>query len=295
MKKIFENIRLITAPNPSPMTQKGTNTYILGNQEGLCIIDPGPDNEQHYEQIKNIINKEKASHILVTHSHLDHSPLATRMSRDFSIPIFAHGKLEMARSSIMKKLLNSNLEIGGFEGLDTNFRPDYYLNDLQVINGFNWSIEVVHTPGHLADHLCFSVIEKNILFSGDIVMGWTSTLISPPDGDVGQYFNSLDKLLNRSDNVYLPGHGLQVENAKAYVAKLKKHRMERENQILSILKIRPLNSYQIANKIYKNQPQPIIYAGSRNVFAHLINLLERNLICCDGAISPDNCFEFINK
>jgi len=106
LKKIFENIRLITAPNPSPMTQKGTNTYILGNQEGLCIIDPGPDNEQHYEQIKNIINKEKASHILVTHSHLDHSPLAIRMSRDFSIPIFAHGKLEMSRSSIMKKLLN---------------------------------------------------------------------------------------------------------------------------------------------------------------------------------------------
>ena len=221
MKKIFENIRLITAPNPSPMTQKGTNTYILGNQEGLCIIDPGPDNEQHYEQIKNIINKEKASHILVTHSHLDHSPLAIRMSRDFSIPIFAHGKLEMSRSSIMKKLLNANLEIGGFEGLDTNFRPDCYLNDHQVINGFNWSIQVVHTPGHLADHLCFSVIEKNILFSGDIVMGWTSTLISPPDGDVGQYFNSLDKLLNRSDNVYLPGHGLQVEDAKTYVAKLR--------------------------------------------------------------------------
>ena len=169
------------------------------------------------------------------------------------------------------------------------------MNDHQVINGFNWSIQVVHTPGHLADHLCFSVIEKNILFSGDIVMGGTSTLISPPDGDVGQYFNSLDKLLNRSDNVYLPGHGDKVEDAKTYVAKLKKHRMERENQILSILKIRPLNSYQIANKIYKNQPQPIIYAGSRNVFAHLINLLERNLICCDGAISPDNCFEFINK
>ena len=134
MKKIFENIRLITAPNPSPMTQKGTNTYILGNQEGLCIIDPGPDNEQHYGQIKNIINKEKASHILVTHSHLDHSPLAIRMSRDFSIPIFAHGKLEMSRSSIMKKLLNSNLEIGGFEGLDANFRPDYYLNDLQAVS-----------------------------------------------------------------------------------------------------------------------------------------------------------------
>ena len=295
MKKIFDNIRLLTAPNPSPMTFKGTNTYILGNKKDLCIIDPGPDNEEHYSQIKNIIQKENASHILVTHSHLDHSPLAIRISKDFSIPIYAHGKLEKARSPFMKKLLKSSKEIGGFEGLDTHFKPHYYLEDNQVLLGLNWSIEVVYTPGHLADHLCFAIKEKNILFSGDIVMGWTSTLISPPDGDVGQYFNSLDKLLKRCEKTYLPGHGFQVEDAKTYVSNLKKHRIEREKQILLILKISPHNSYQIAEKIYKNQPKPIIYAGSRNVFAHLINLLERNLICCHGAISPDNYFEFINK
>ena len=294
MKKIFENIRLITAPNAGPMTFKGTNTYILGNKKNLCIIDPGPDNDEHYSKIKRIIRKENVSHIFVTHSHIDHSPLAKRISQDFSIPIFAHGKIENARSEFMQKLLKSSIGIGGFEGLDPDFKPHYYLEDKQVISGFNWSIEVVHTPGHLADHLCFAIKEGNILFSGDIVMGWTSTLISPPDGDVGQYFNSLDKLLKRRECVYLPGHGNKIIDTKNYVYKLKKHRINREKQILTILKSGPHNSYNIAEKIYKNQPQAIVYAGSRNVLAHLINLLERNLVYSNIPIYPDNLFQLIN-
>ena len=295
MKKISENIRLITAPNPSPMTFKGTNTYIVGNSKDICIIDPGPDNELHYSEIKNILNKENASHILVTHSHLDHSPLAKRLSQDFSIPIYAHGKIETARSKFMKKLLESSFDIGGFEGLDTNFQPDFYLEDNQILKGNNWSLEVVFTPGHLADHLCFAMGGNKVLFSGDIVMGWTSTLISPPDGDIGQYFYSLDKLLNRSENLYLPGHGLYVENAKEYVAKLKDHRIDRETQILKILKKQPSNCNQIAEKIYENQPSFIISAGSRNVLAHLLNLLERNLVSCKEPISSDNYFKLLNN
>ena len=295
MEKISKNIRLITAPNPSPMTFKGTNTYILGNKEKICIIDPGPDNEDHYSKIKVILNEETASHILVTHSHLDHSPLAKKISDDFSIPIYAHGKLVAGRSEFMKKILKSSSDIGGFEGLDMNFKPDFYLKESQVLKGEDWSLEVVYTPGHLSDHLCFAIQGTNILFSGDIVMGWTSTLISPPDGDVGQYFYSLDKLLKRNEDLYFPGHGSPVENAKEYVSNLKKHRIDRENQILSILKKKPRNCSQIAKEIYKSQSAAIIYAGSRNVLAHLLNLLERKMVSSKTPISSDNYFKLVNK
>ena len=193
MENISKNIRLITAPNPSPMTFKGTNTYIVGSSKDICIIDPGPNDDEHYSKLKTLLKKENASHILVTHSHLDHSPLATRISQEFSIPIYAHGQIKNARSKLMKKILESSFDVGGFEGLDMNFKPDFYLKDSEILEGYNWSIEVVYTPGHLADHLCFAMGGTNILFSGDIVMGWTSTLISPPDGDLGQYFYSLDK------------------------------------------------------------------------------------------------------
>ena len=295
MEKISKNIRLITAPNPSHMTLKGTNTYIVGSLKDICIIDPGPNNEEHYNQIKTLLKKEHASHILITHSHLDHSPLAKRLSQDFSIPIYAHGKIKTARSKFMKKILASSFDVGGFEGLDINFKPDFYLKDAQVLKGHNWSIEVIYTPGHLADHLCFAMGGTNILFSGDIVMGWTSTLISPPDGDLGQYFYSLDKLLKRNEDLYLPGHGLQVKNAKNFVFKLKKHRIDRENQILKILKKQPSNCYQIAEIIYKNQPSGIVYAGSRNVLAHLLNLFERSLVSTKTPISSDNYFMLVNN
>ena len=202
MKKISKNIRLITAPNPSPMTFKGTNTYIVGSTKNICIIDPGPYDEEHYYKIKMLLKKENASHILVTHSHVDHSPLSKTISKEFSVPIYAHGKIKTARSKFMKKILKSSFDVGGFEGLDKNFKPDFYLYDNQVLKGYNWSLEVIYTPGHLADHLCFAMGGTNILFSGDIVMGWTSTIISPPDGDLGQYFYSLDKLLKRKENLY---------------------------------------------------------------------------------------------
>jgi len=294
LENISKNIRLITAPNPSPMTFKGTNTYIVGSSKDICIIDPGPNDDEHYSKLKTLLKKENASHILVTHSHLDHSPLATKISQEFSIPIYAHGQIKNARSKLMKKILESSFDIGGFEGLDMNFKPDFYLKDSQILQGYNWSIEVVYTPGHLADHLCFAMGGTNILFSGDIVMGWTSTLISPPDGDLGQYFYSLDKLLKRNEDLYLPGHGMQVKNAKNLVSKLKKHRIDRENQILKILKKQPSNCNQIAEIIYKNQPSAIVYAGSRNVLAHLLNLVERDIVSTKTPISSDNYFMLLN-
>ena len=290
MKTICKNLRMLTAPNSGPMTFSGTNTYILGSGSDLCIIDPGPNDRQHYNNLLNLLKVETPSHILVTHSHLDHSESAKVLAQDFSIPILAHGNPADARSKFMKEILQNSKDIGGLEGLDQDFSPDYYVSDGEILEGNGWTIEILYTPGHLSDHLCFVYKEEDILFSGDLVMGWTSTLISPPDGDVGHYYSSLDKLLNRSEETYLPGHGEEIKNARAYVERLKKHRLERENQILTALAMGDASSLQIAYNLYQKLPEPIIRAGTRNVLAHLINLLERNLVTCAQPISPEALF-----
>ncbi len=271
------------------MTLSGTNTYIVGSGKGICIIDPGPNCEHHYFAIKRIVEVEEASHIFVTHSHVDHSSMAKRLSKEFSIPIFAHGNPVGARSAFMKKIHRESKGIGGLEGLDQDFTPDVFLYGGEIISGNNWTLEVLHTPGHLSDHLCFSYREENLIFSGDLVMGWTSTLISPPDGDVGHYYASLNKLLQRSEERYFPGHGDEIKNARNYMTQLKEHRLKRESQILTMLADEASSSNRIAQKIYRDLPAPLVRAGTRNVLAHLINLLERNLVTCDQPISP-NCF-----
>ena len=290
MKTICKNLRVLTAPNSGPMTFLGTNTYILGAGSGLCIIDPGPINEQHYSKLQKVLRAEEPSYILITHSHLDHSASAKRLAQEFHIPILAHGNPAGARSEFMKRILQKSKEIGGLEGLDQDFYPDSSISGGEIIKGHGWTLEVLHTPGHLSDHLCFSYKEEEILFTGDLVMGWTSTLISPPDGDIGHYYNSLDKLLQRDEDIYLPGHGSEIRNAKLYVANLKKHRLEREKQILQILSKEDASSFQIANIIYQELPEPLIRAGTRNVLAHLINLLERNLVICKSPVSSGASF-----
>ena len=293
MKTISENVRVITAPNKSPMTHDGTNTYIIGTGKDLCIIDPGPLCEEHYRSIKEILTEENGSHILVTHSHVDHSKLAKRLSLEFSIPIFAHGDLDGARSRFMKELCLSSDNLGGHEGIDVGFQPDYRISDGELIFGAGWELECLHTPGHLSDHFCFAYEKANLLFSGDLVMGWTSTIISPPYGDLSQYFLSLDKLLARTEKTYLPGHGKKIPDACRYVLALKEHRLKREKQVVRSLKVGSANSLEIANVLYKGQSDIIIMAGARNVLAHLINLSERGLVRSSNDISVDTIFELV--
>ena len=295
MKTICNNVRVLTAPNPGPMTFSGTNTYIIGSKSDLCILDPGPNIEQHYEALKELLKKEKGSHILVSHSHMDHSSMAKRLSKEFAIPIYAHGNILKSRSEYIKKILQSSKELGGLEGIDQNFSPDIYLSGGEKLTGRDWNLEVIYTPGHLSDHLSFSLEKEGVLFSGDIVMGWTSTLISPPDGDVGQYYLSLEKLLKRSEDLYFPGHGDKIENARKYVNNLKKHRLKREIQILELLREKKASSIELAKFLYKGLSDLVVIAGTRNVLAHLINLRERNLVSCDQAISPNTIFTIIDN
>ena len=290
MKTICNNVRVLTAPNPGPMTFSGTNTYIIGDKSDLCILDPGPNVEKHYEVLKELLNKEKGSHILVSHSHMDHSSMAKRLSKEFAIPIYAHGNILNSRSEYIKKILQSSKELGGLEGIDQNFSPDIYLSGGEKLTGRDWSLEVIHTPGHLSDHLSFSLEKEGVLFSGDIVMGWTSTLISPPDGDVGQYYLSLEKLLKRSEDVYFPGHGDAVYNPSERLKNLFDHRKKREAEILSALELGLSSVTNITNKVYKDLDPKLIDAAKRNVLAHLIDLTSRNLCVVEGSITLKSNF-----
>ena len=286
-EEIHSDLIRILAPNPSPMTFHGTNTYILGKKE-LAIIDPGPNCEAHLKAIlKSIKHDQTVTHIFVTHSHIDHSPLAARLAGLVAAPILAFGDAVAGKSPVMERLH----ALGGGEGLDNNFEPDIILKDGQTTRGKDWTIESIHTPGHLGNHLCFSWIENNFLFSGDLVMGWASSMVSPPDGDLTDFMSSLKKLMFRKDDlIYFPGHGEPVYNPSERLKDLYAHRKQREKEILSALKSGFSSIPDIANKVYKDLDPKLINAARRNVLAHLIDLTSRNLCLVDGVITLKSNF-----
>ena len=214
--KLSESVVTITAPNASPMTFKGTQTYIIGDGCEVALIDPGPNIESHLTAIKKALVGKKLLAVLITHSHIDHSPLARPISKIYEVPIYAYGRSGKGKSSIMEKYTRG-VELGGGEGIDYNFNPDVLISSGDHLSCSSWIIEALHTPGHMSNHLCFSLNKGEALFSGDLVMGWATTLISPPDGDIAQYKDSMSKLLGRSENPYFPGHGGPIKNAKKMV------------------------------------------------------------------------------
>ena len=286
-EELHPDLIRILAPNPSPMTFQGTNTYILGKKE-LAIIDPGPNCEAHLKAIlKSIKHDQKISHIFVTHSHIDHSPLAARLANLTAAPILAFGNSLAGKSLVMNRLS----ELGGGEGLDDNFIPDVILKDGQTTHGKDWTIEAIHTPGHLGNHLCFNWIEKHFLFSGDLVMGWASSMVSPPDGDLTDFMSSLKKLmLRKNDLIYFPGHGDAVYNPSERLKGLYAHRKKREAEILSALELGLSSVTNITNKVYTDLNPKLIDAAKRNVLAHLIDLTSRNLCVVEGSITLKSNF-----
>ncbi|WP_343078730.1 MBL fold metallo-hydrolase [Ostreiculturibacter nitratireducens] len=274
-----EGLRRVLAPNPSPMTFRGTNTYILGEGR-VAVIDPGPALPAHYDAILAALRAgESVSHILVTHSHLDHSPLARPLAEATSAPIYAFGTSEAGRSELMRELAASGLAEGG-EGVDRDFQPDETLSDGDEIGGSSWSLRALHTPGHFGNHLCF--LWGDAAFSGDHVMGWATSLVSPPDGDMGAYMESLARLASCRARVLYPGHGSAIEDPAARMAYLAAHRRERESQILAALAKGPANAATLASRVYTETPPALLPAAARNVFAHLIDLWQKNRVDCIG-------------
>jgi glyoxylase-like metal-dependent hydrolase (beta-lactamase superfamily II) len=289
--EIAPGLRRLTAPNASPMTFRGTNTYLLGEVE-IAVIDPGPDHPAHLAAILKAVGPaQKISHVFVTHSHVDHSPLARRLADLANAPVLALGDSWTGRSTLMTRLSEAE-QLGGGEGVDANFKPDIHLRDGQIIKSHEWSLGSIATPGHFSNHLCFDWIEARSLFSGDHVMSWATTLVSPPDGDLTAFMNSLEKLQKRkNDRRYFPGHGAPLENPHQMLTHQHAHRRGRESQILAALEDGAATPLTLTHNIYTEIPDALMSMAARNVFAHLIDLVERNLAEPVGILSPDASFQ----
>lgn len=279
LQQLEAGLACVLAPNPSPMTYWGTNTYLLG-QETLAVIDPGPMDDAHLAAMLAAINGRAVSHIIVTHSHLDHSPLARPLSQATGAPICAFGDSNAGRSAIMRDLAG---DVGGGEGVDPDFAPDKILRDGDAIVGDGWTLDVMHTPGHFGNHI--SLIWGNAAFTGDHMMGWASSLVSPPDGDLTDFMASCNALVARGITRAYSAHGAAIPDAQARLADLITHRRHREAQIIAALQNGPATATRLANAIYTDVAPALVPMAARNVLAHLIDLANRGIALPDGALS----------
>lgn len=287
-EELEPGLRRILAPNPSPMTYRGTNTYLIGTRD-IAVIDPGPASSDHLEAILAAIGPgERISHIVVTHSHLDHSPLAASLSNRTGAQIHAFGGPTAGRSAVMEQLAASGLA-GGGEGIDTGFAPDVTVPDGAVIDGDGWALEVIHTPGHLGNHIALAL--DDLCFTADHVMGWATSLVSPPDGDLTDFMTSCHRLRQRNWRTFHPGHGAPVEIPADRLDWLINHRQSRETAILNTLADGPATARSLAERIYTEVPLALLPAAERNVFAHLVDLMGKNLVFPNKTLSASATFE----
>ncbi|ARC89725.1 MBL fold metallo-hydrolase [Rhodovulum sp. MB263] len=280
--RLAPGLRRVLAPNPSPMTFRGTNSYLLGEGE-VAVIDPGPALRPHLEAVLAALEPgEKITRILVTHSHLDHSALARPLAEATGAPVFAFGDSSAGRRADLAGLAG----LGGGEGVDAGFRPDERLADGTTLVTPDWHLTALHTPGHMGNHLCLAWSgldpEGAALFTGDHVMGWASSMVSPPDGDLGAFMSSLERLAARPERCLFPAHGPPVADGPARIAALAAHRRARGARLLELLSEAPGTPAALARAIYTDTPPALLPAATRNVLAHLIELRDKSLASSEG-------------
>ncbi|MCM2561346.1 MBL fold metallo-hydrolase [Lutimaribacter sp. EGI FJ00015] len=286
-ERLAPGLRRIVAPNPSPMTWRGTNTYLVGDS-AIAVIDPGPDDPAHLQAILSAIGPgQRITHILVTHAHLDHSPLARPLAQASGAPVLAYGDARAGRSRVMDMLAAQGLA-GGGEGVDTAFTPDIMLADGDVVAGDGWQMRALWTPGHFGNHLSF--IWGDAGFSGDLVMGWASSLVSPPDGDLTDFMTSCERLRAEGCAVLHAGHGSPVADPAARIDWLLGHRRMREAAILAALADGPTDPATLTRAIYTDTPAALLPAAERNVFAHLVDLVQKSAVTPAGPLSQKAVF-----
>lgn len=272
VSQIAPGIRRVIANNPGPFTFHGTGTYILGTGN-VAVIDPGPDDEEHIGAILAALDGETISHILVTHTHMDHSPGCRPLQALTGAPTYAYGPHGAGK-------LEQGVQVE--EGGDMDFAPNHLVKHGDVIRGGDWTVECVYTPGHTSNHMCFALQEQKALFTGDHVMGWSTSIISPPDGDMAAYMQSLELLLERDDAVYWPTHGPSIIDPKTHVRAYIAHRIEREEQILACIDEGTHNIRDMVPLMYRDTPEFMYPAAARSVLAAMENLLRKNQVVADG-------------
>ncbi|SDZ72977.1 MBL fold metallo-hydrolase [Rubrimonas cliftonensis] len=283
----------IVAPNPSPMTFSGTATYVVrapgGRGGDAAVIDPGPDDPGHRARIVAALAGAPARAVLVTHSHRDHSAGARALADALDAPLRAFGPHGAGARPEMAALAAAG-GLGGGEGADAGFAPDAALAEGESVAGEGWRLTALHTPGHIANHLAFALEGTGTLFTGDVVMAWSTTLVSPPDGDMKAFLATLARLRRRGDRLLLPGHGAPVTDPDRMIAWQAAHRARRTRQILVALAEGPATAVELAGRLYVGLEPRLMPAAARNVLAHLLALAEDGAAECVGPLSARAAF-----
>jgi glyoxylase-like metal-dependent hydrolase (beta-lactamase superfamily II) len=269
----------IVANNPSPLTFKGTNTYLVGMTE-LAVVDPGPDDESHRAAILKAAAGRPIRQIVVTHAHRDHVDGADALKAATGASIFGYGREDFAP-------VGPETNPQGSEFIDYVFTPDAKLSDGDIVEGKDWRMQAVYTPGHAPDHLCLALLGRGILFSGDHVMAWNTTLVAPPEGSMADYVDSLQRLLRRPESVFLPGHGGRIEEPQRVVKAYLLHRRWREDSILEAIRDGIGTIQSIVPVIYPTIDRKLTSAAALSVQAHVEHLIARGLVTCDGVPTWD--------
>lgn len=290
MQLLEPGIICVLANNPSPFTGPGTNSYLIGDRD-LVLIDPGPDDPVHRAAVLAAVPRGGSiARIIVTHPHLDHSAGAAAMARSTGAPVLAYGDADAGRSAAMAALARTGGLLGG-EGLDTDFQPDLRVSDGAVLPTAAGPIKALWTPGHCASHLCLGW--NGVLFSGDLVLGWAPSLISPPDGDLSAYRASLARLAARADRRYYAGHGAPVADPALRLAELIAHRQARETLVVAALSGDFTALPTLTARAYAGTPPQMLPAAARNLLAHLIDLTDRGIAEPDRPIGTAALFRLV--
>jgi glyoxylase-like metal-dependent hydrolase (beta-lactamase superfamily II) len=264
-------ISRVLANNPGPFTFKGTGVYIVGARD-VAVIDPGPLIGEHVEALKRALGGKRVTHILVTHTHSDHSPAAAPLKEWSGAKTYAFGPHGSGKEDGVK------VEEGG----DRDFVPDVRVRDGETITGDGFTFECVYTPGHTSNHMCFALKEEQALFSGDHVMGWSTTVVTPPDGDMAEYMASLRKLQARDERILYPTHGAPIRDPKPFLQAYVDHRLEREAQILACIRDGVSTIPEMVARMYADVDKRLHPAASRSVLAHLIQLEREGRVVNDS-------------
>jgi glyoxylase-like metal-dependent hydrolase (beta-lactamase superfamily II) len=287
-EEVMPGVRRVLCNNPSPFTFTGTVSYIVGRGK-VAIIDPGPDDEAHAQALLDAVRGETVTHILVTHTHRDHSPNTPRIKAATGAPVYAEGVHRASRPYYDSEKMSTE------SGADRDFKPDIEIRDGDVIAGDGWTLEAVATPGHTANHMAFAWPERKVLFVGDHVMGWSTSIVAPPDGSMIDYMASLHRLAARDDHLYFSGHGPEIPDAQKFVRFLIRHRQAREASILHRLAKGEADIPTIVRASYIGIDPRLTGAAGYSVLAHLEDLVARGVVATDGDPVIGGSYRLVNK